>query len=145
MASKITLYKCADDPRTVSKTLTGGAEYDFIARGAININRPTIRIQTATNLSEYNYAYIADYNRYYYIESTTASRADIWDFALRTDVLQTYASDIKALTGTVDRSETLRSGYLQDSDYQAQQYRQIVTKAFPNGMTDDTIILMTVG
>lgn len=143
--STIKLYKSTSDPRAVNKALSSEASYDFIPRGAFSATGGVARIQTATNLSEYNYAYIEDFGRYYFIDSITAERADLWSFTLRTDVLMTYASDIRALTGTVDRQEHLRNGYLQDSQYQAKQYRQITTKSFPNAMTDDTIILMTVG
>lgn len=143
--SSIKLYKSLSDPRSVSKNLTGEAVYDFIPRGAFSATGGVARIQTATNLSAYNYAYIEDFGRYYFIDSITAERADLWSFQLRTDVLMTYADSIRALTGTVDRQEHLRNGYLQDAQYQAKQYRQITAHAFPNAMTNDTIILMTVG
>lgn len=141
----IILYKNASDARTVTKTLSGAASYEFIPRGSFTVTGGTARIESATNLSGYNYAYIEDFNRYYFIDGITSERANIWLFNLRCDVLMTYATQIKNLTGTIDRSETLRDGYLTDSQYIAKQYKQIVTKEFPNGMTDDTIILLTVG
>lgn len=143
--STIKLYKCKSDPREVSKTIESEASYNFTPRGAFNVSGGSVRIQTDTNLSEYNYAYIEDFGRYYYLTEPTAERADLWSFSLRTDVLMSFGAGIRALTGTVDRQEHLRNGYLQDAQYQAKQYRQITTKAFPNSMNSDTIILMTVG
>lgn len=143
--STIKLYKNLSDPREVSKQIVSEAVYNFTPRGPFSATGGVARIQSETNLSEYNYAYIEDFGRYYFITSITAERADLWSFTLRTDVLMTYADDIRALTGTVDRQEHLRNGYLQDAQYQAKQYRQITTKAFPNSMNNDTIILMTVG
>ena len=142
---KIILYKNASDPRALDKSLSGAAEYDFNPRGSFTVTGGAARIESATNLSGYNYAYIEDFNRYYFIDSITSERANLWLLTLRCDVLMTYKSQIGNLTGTIDRSETLRSGYLQDSQYIAKQYRQYVTKTFPNGMTNDSIILLTVG
>ena len=64
---------------------------------------------------------------------------------LREDVLYTFAAQIKDLTVTLDRSETIYNGYLPDSDYTALGYRSITCRAFDKGLTTNSFILMTTG
>lgn len=142
----IDLYNISDDPRVVSKTLGTAVESltDAI-RTPVTAEGGAVTVDTSTDLSGVNYAYISDFGRYYYVEQVTALRNNIWTLTLRTDVLMSFASEIRGLTGTVDRNEGLADAYLQDGQYMAKVYKQITTKAFPNSMDSDSIILMTVG
>ena len=142
----IKLYKSSSDPRVVSKSISDEISYNSAtARDAFDVMGGSVVIATATDLSHYNYAYIVDVGRYYYINDITILRDDVWQLSLSVDVLMTYADDIRALHGTVDRQTNVKNGYISDPEYQALTYSAIVTKAFPNAMTDDHIILMTVG
>ena len=145
MSLTITLYKTSDDKHVVNKTLTDNLSVDGSVRGEFDVTGGNITVESATNLSAYNYCYISDFSRYYFINDITAVRTGVWALSLRVDVLKTYANDIKALTGTVDRQENKYNGYLGDSNYNAMCYSKIVAKTFPNGMTSDNLILMTVG
>ena len=142
----IHLYKCGSDPRTVSKSLTDDITYsDATARDAFDVMGGAIVINTATNISGYNYAYIEDAGRYYYINDITILRNGVWQLSLAIDVLMTYGDQIRALHGTVDRQTNKNNGYISDPEYKALTFSAIVTKAFPNSMTSDSIILMTIG
>ena len=145
MSLSITLYKTADDKHVVNKTLTDNLSVDGTARGEFEVTGGSVTVETSTNLSAYNYCYISDFGRYYFVNRITALRTGLWMLDLRVDVLKTYATNIQALTGTVDRQENKYNGYLGDSNYNAMCYSQIVAKTFPNGMTADNLILMTVG
>ncbi len=143
----IDLYTISDDPRVVNKTVgtTVFTSGDAVPRGSITVTGGSVTIDTTTDLSSVNYAYISDFGRYYFVDEITVLRNNIWVLTLRVDVLKSFASDIIALTGTIDRNEDLADAYLQDGQYVAKMYRQITTKAFPNSMSADNIILMTVG
>ena len=145
MSVSITLYKTDDDRHVVDKTVTDALDVSGEARGEFAVTGGEILVGSSANISNYNYCQISDFSRYYYIERITAVRTDLWSLALRVDVLKTYSAGIKALTGTVDRQENKYNGYLGDSNYNAMCYSQIVAKTFPNGMTSDNLILMTVG
>lgn len=142
----IDLYTITDDPRVVDKTVgTATLSTSGVPRGAITVTGGEVTIETSTDLSGINYAYISDFGRYYYVDDITILRNDVYILRLRVDVLMTYSAEIKTLVGTIDRNEGLADAYLQDGKYIAKVYRQCVTKAFPNSMTADNIILMTVG
>lgn len=145
MSVQVKLYKYTGDVHVVDKVLdeltaiTASCEF----RSEQDILNPELTL-TGSNLSDYNYMYIARYKRYYYIDVSTFPTGK-WIINGHVDVLKSYAAGIKALTGTVSRSETLANGYLPDDRYKAKGYKAIVTKAFPSGVTGDSIILMTVG
>lgn len=58
-----------------------------------------------TKVPEYNYAYIADFKRYYYVTDWVFV-SGMWRAALTVDVLATYKSEILQSTQYVARSET---------------------------------------
>lgn len=143
---QIVLYKCSSDPRVVTKTLSDAITYSTAtARDAFDVMGGSIIIATSSDLSGYNYAYISDVGRYYYIKDITVLRDGVWQLTIAIDVLMTYDSAIRALHGTVDRQTNVNNGYISDPEYNALTFSAIVTKAFPNEMNNDSIILMTIG
>lgn len=143
----ITLYNQANDKRVVNKILgTAIATFsDAVARDSFTVRNGEILINTAIDLSKCNYCYISDLNRYYYINDVIIERKNMWVLSLKCDVLMTFKDGIKSLRGTVDRQENKYNGYIPDGEYKELAYSQITTKAFPNAMNSDTLILMTVG
>lgn len=139
------LYKTTDDPSVVDKTLTNEKSFDNVTiHDTAQILAPILIVTTSENLSSYNYAYIERYNRYYYM-TVEAGTNGLWRLHLKVDVLKTYKESIKQLTGTIDRQEKTFNGYLNDDGYKALAYKEFVTKEFPNAMTNDSFIFMTVG
>lgn len=126
------INKTRCDPLTIM--INNGSEaLQFVPYGFIDLSRA-------------NYCHIDDLNRYYYITDVTADgRTGRWRLNLKCDVLMTFASGIRSLSGTVDRQQNKYNGYIPDGEYKQLAYSQITAKAFPNAMNNDTLILMTVG
>lgn len=142
----IKLYKISDDNEKINKSLGSGLEFSNVSiKETTDVTRPVVRITTSTNLSKYNYMYIEHYGRYYYIERIETTPTGLWVLYTRCDVLMSYKSQILALDGTVTRAESLYNGYLNDPEYKSLAFRKIVTKQFPNAMTSDNLILITIG
>lgn len=142
----VKLYTISDDNKVVSKTLGTTKEYSSVViKEPTDVLAPTVRIQTSDNLSGINYCYIQRYGRYYFVDKIITTPNGFWELSCRCDVLMSYKTQIKALSGTLVRSEKNYNGYLNDSEFKAVAYRKIVTKQFPNAMTEDCFILMTVG
>lgn len=57
-------------------------------------------------IPDYNYAYIEDFNRYYFIDNIISIRNNIWQLHMSVDVLCSYADNIPLITAFVDRSES---------------------------------------
>ena len=129
----IKLYHCSSDPRVVTKDISDMVSYNSAtARDAFAVMGGSIIIATASDLSDYNYAYITDVGRYYYITDITVLRDGVWQLTLSVDVLMTYSDAIRALHGTVDRQTNVNNGYISDPEYKALTFSAIVTKTFPN-------------
>lgn len=137
----IKFYKTSSGNEVVDKKLESEHIVNGTFRGEIDEGRPVFHCEDVSEA--YNYFYWN--GKYFYMDKPKALRTGLYEVRGRIDVLKTYASQIKNLTGTIDRQENKRNGYLIDDKYQAMSYKQIVTKAFPRGMTNDSIILMTVG
>lgn len=146
MAFTVKFYTVSDDPKVVSKSLGTATEFNnVVIKETTDVTAPVLRISSSSNLSGYNYCHIERYGRYYFIEKIETTPDGMWVLHCKCDVLMSYKDQIKSLTGTLIRSETLYNGYLNDSGYKALAYRKIVTKQFPTAMEGDCFILMTVG
>lgn len=142
----IKLYKCGSDPLCVDKTLTDELDVSGTVRDPIDQVNPIVEIEGATAhmLEGYNYMYIEDYARYYFITIQNDSYS-MNTVRGRCDVLSSAKNFLRARTATIKRNERLYNAYLTDPEFNAYAYTNIVTRAFPYGITQDSIILMTVG
>ena len=141
----IKLYKNVSDPKTVNKVLNDPLDVSGTARDPVNVVDPVIEIEgDNATLAGYNYAYIQDFARYYFVTPQADSR-NLNTFSFKCDVLKTAAPWLSQRLATLTRNEKAYNSYLTDPDFNAYAYRNIVTKSFPSGITDDNIILMTVG
>lgn len=93
-SSDITLDKVLESVSTISGTL----------RDSSSIYNPHIIIEQS-DVPSFNYCYIPSFKRYYSLKNITSIRSNIWDIELEVDVLKTYASGIRSLTGVVSRNE----------------------------------------
>lgn len=141
----VKLYTVSDDNKVVSKHLGTSTDFDCVIKETTDVTAPVLRIQTSTNLSGFNYCYIERYGRYYFVDKIETTPNGLWQLYCRCDVLMSYKSQIKTLSGTINRSENTYNVYLNDSEYKALAYRKIITKQFPTAIDDDCFILMTVG
>lgn len=160
MSHEAVFYRVNTDPRTLNKVLGGTLTTQSVnfKEGYDKLN-PVIEIRydpTLTNIytqmDQMNYVRIdtgatnEDFKyRYYFVNRVSIDRTGLFRIELHLDVLMTWQKFIKALTVTLDRSETIFNGYLPDGEYSALGYRAIVCKAFPYALDQDSYVLMTTG
>ena len=143
----ITFYNYDGENNVVNKILTGGVLKTGTTRGEFNVISPTILVNG--NPAEYNYCYIAEFNRYYYIAECRSVRSGVFEMSCRVDVLKTYATDILKCPAIAARSakpET-QNAYLIDDERKPYAPKTVVTKlllpsAFSYG---SSYILQTAG
>lgn len=88
---------------------------------ACNIKTPssveemTVEIASAS-VPSYNYAYIGDFGRYYYVTDIAYNRG-IWEVSLKCDVLASFKSDIGSTSMYFERSSAQKNGDLVDKFY----------------------------
>lgn len=132
---KIVLYKTADENIRVTKSLTDSMELIGFLRGECSVLNPTIEIETDTNITNYNYARIEDFNRYYFITDIVSVNNKFWKVSMRCDVLMTYSSDIKDLTANIKRQKTDFNLMLEDNELSIYADDRVQCFNFPHSLT----------
>lgn len=103
----------------------------------VDLKNPTLTIATSQDISQYNYAYIERYHRYYYIETPRIVRTGIWELTLHSDVLMSYADGILNSQAEFERSADFCNMYLSDPSAPVTQASVCNTRVFPNSPFDN--------
>ena len=112
----ITLYKCTCemDNATKSSYLTSPLSIDGTLRDESNVLNPSITFKATFNPQDYNYAYIKEFNRYYFITNITYVRNDVVRVDFNVDILYTYWEKA-TINGIVERNQYNYNDLVNDS------------------------------
>ena len=102
------LYKTDDSPNTINKTLSDSLELNINLKKDTDIINPELVLKG--DFRGFNYAYIPELNRYYFINSMEQLNFILVKLYLECDVLETYKNDILNSSGIIKRDIT-------DGDY----------------------------
>lgn len=102
----ITLFKNNNNNKVVNKgyKLETYKILNGTFRDEVNILNPTFQIEN-DEVPDCNYCYIADFRRYYYIDSITCIRTGLYELQCSVDVLYTYKDNILSSEQYVSRQE----------------------------------------
>lgn len=147
MAFTISLFKTASENNRVVKVLTDEKQLSGELRNQTSVLNPSIRIESADNISTYNYAYISEFGRYYYITDIVSVRTNCWVVSLRCDVLMSYKDEIQGLNVILNNTqETGLSNYLSSPNWVSMVKTKTDIKVFPLGLSEQgEFILITAG
>lgn len=143
----VKLYRTTSPNNKIGKNLTSEISYTGSLRDSSRVVKPEILIE-ATSLTGYNYAYIPEFNRYYFITEIESYRTGLWLVKMEVDVLETYKTQIKALDCVIEATEDYGgSDYLSNSESWVATVKaktDIIT--FSNGLLNNgEYILITAG
>lgn len=108
-----TLYQNTSEPNRVGKSISPVASLNGVIKDTTSVTDPVIEVQLDVYPSA-NYAYIPEFNRYYFITDIEIETNQLYLIHCKCDVLQTYASQIRACEATLSRQEQLYNLYLPD-------------------------------
>lgn len=100
----INFYSYNGHPNTVNKQLGTFTAIEGDLRQTFDVLRPTVTLRKQPRPT-FNYCYIPDLGRYYFVERVSFEGNNAYELALRIDVLKTYESEILAATGRVSESD----------------------------------------
>lgn len=141
----INLYVNVSEKERVTKTLSLEKSFSGTLREQTSVIDPIISIESTDNLSQYNYMYIPDFGRYYYIRNVESVKNGLWRITGHVDVLMSFKSQILQNSGVIERQENKWNLYLPDPDFQTSNKTQIQTKKFPKGFGNRSYILVISG
>lgn len=135
--------------RTNSTALPqGGQQYNIDLKDACSMIAPVIKLAVGiTNLSAFNYCYLPDFNRYYFIRDWSYDRS-LWFATLSEDVLATWRDRIGSSTQYILRSSAVYDGNVIDTLYPTKAgmtyTKNNAPRIFDDAIGGGTYILSTV-
>ena len=142
----IQLCSNTSEKNKINKAITNGITLSGSLKNESNIVNPSITINI-DNPTIYNYAYIPDFNRYYFITNYISLRTGIWQINLKSDVLMSFKDSILSSEVLINKTETNgKNNYLSGSNWVNNCKTKTDILTFPNGLLDDgKYILITAG
>lgn len=137
------LYVNNSDANKIDKDLTTVTSVNVILKDDTD-NLTPILIMSPNIQQTFNYVYLADFDRYYFVNSVSYSQQR-YLVSLSVDVLMSYASDIKSLTVIADRSSSRFNLYQTDGEISFLNKNDIITLSFPKGFNGTSMILAVNG
>lgn len=138
----VTLYNTTSQPNQMTKTLVNGTNINIQLKAPTNVISPEIVLKNVA-IDGYNYCYIPDFKRYYFIADKDTVYADITTRKLSVDVLMSFSADIKQGLAFLDRQETQRTLLLENASMPNYAETKKQTFVFPNNPLNTlTAILM---
>ena len=143
---QIEFYKNSSEKNKIGKFLSSVLTLNGNLRDECSITSPSILVE-ATSLVDYNYCYIPEFKRYYFISDITSVRNNLWRVSLKCDVLESFKKDILNLSCIVDKQQNQSySNYIDDGSYinRADSFVEIAN--YQNGFNSNgEFILITAG
>ena len=84
---------------------TGIPVVDDAGNEVIDDDSDAVTFSYVTKVLTANYAYIPDFNRYYFITDIVSAGRNLWQVTMSVDVLMSYYGEIMDLTALIDRNE----------------------------------------
>ena len=143
---QIKFYKNSSEKNKIGKSLSSELTLNGNLRDECSITSPSILVE-ATSLVDYNYCYIPEFKRYYFISDITSVRNNLWRVSLKCDVLESFKKDILNLSCIVDKQQNQSySNNIDDGSYinRADSFVEIAN--YQNGFNSNgEFILITAG
>lgn len=118
MAFNVNFYNFAKRENSTYRPGGSGSSYSCILKESSSIANPTIILDVGTGDDpSWNYAYIQQFNRYYYVSDWTWIQNRLWQASLTTDLLATFRDYIGASNMYVLRSSAAYDGSIIDNYY----------------------------
>lgn len=142
----LSLFINNSEKNKLNKSLSSELKFNGKLREESSVVNPSIMVQ-ATNPSSYNYAYIPEFNRYYFITDMVSIRTGIWEISMHVDVLMSFKDGIKNTSIILSDTETTgQTNYMSGEQWAAEVKNTTTIKMFPHSLpTTGKYILITAG
>ena len=143
---QIEFYKNSSEKNKIGKSISNKLTLSGNLRDECSITSPSILVES-TSLVNYNYCYIPEFKRYYFISDIVSVRNNLWRVSLKCDVLESFKSDILKLSCIVDKQQNQSyNNNIDDGSYinRADSFVEIAN--YQNGFNSSgEFILITAG
>lgn len=142
---KIIFYNTTSGNNVINKVLTNATEFDIKFKDSTDVKNPMVILRSDT-IVNFNYAFIENFNRYYFVERVELYPNSIYNIYLRCDVLETYKEDILKCEGNISQQKQNVNNYY-DSGYKTELRKEVDIYKSDVSLSENksTIILATIG
>lgn len=148
---QISLFTCTAENERVDKSqyLSNRFVLEGEFRNESSIIDPVITIEK-TNPADfhYNYMWIEEFQRWYYINEFITIRNNLWELHAHVDVLYTWRTDIEKMKAIIDKSAdpNLANLYIDDGSFVMDSRKYNLVIPFTTGLSQDgEFILICAG
>ncbi len=143
---EIYLYVNNSPKNKIDKVLSNEISYAGTLRNETSVINPVIMLESY-NISNYNYAFIPDFGRFYFISDIISIRNGLWEVHLKVDVLESFKTEIKSLEVILKNSQTTgATNYIMGDVWKTNVKETTNILTFPNGLSESgEFILITAG
>lgn len=152
----IHLYVTNSEKNRLRKNLVDEIQFEGTLKSETSITTPVFVIEYDGIFNRWNYAYINDFGRWYFVDNIVSIRNKLWEFHCSVDVLQTYSSDILKSTALLNSAAKVtshgsiyakdRNSYISSNKYVTSVKASTEIIKFPNALLDQgEWILVTAG
>lgn len=132
MSFSVILYDNKSPVEKIGKNLTDSHTIsDVLLKRDTSILRPVLLVNSVQDIYTYNYMYISEFSRYYFIDDIRSVHDNLWEISAHVDVLETYKTKILANTAVIKRQQNKYNLYLDDPEFKTYNNEQIQTLKFP--------------
>ena len=138
MSINVAFYTFSKKSNSTAQPTGTGTIYACTFLDAADILQPVVKLDVTHNntVTAYNYCYISDFKRYYYVTRWYFDRG-LWHAVMAVDPLASWKTAIGSYTGYVLRASAASNGSIKDTFYPAKADPVHVTKAIAlTGWTD---------
>lgn len=130
----------------IGKNLTEGLSFSVDLKAGTSVLKPVLLLASpaANPLYGYNYMYIQEFGRYYFIDDIKSVRNNMWEISAHVDVLETYRTQILANSAVIKRQQNLYNLYLDDPEFKTYNNSRVQTKRFPVNLFNKNLSYMLV-
>lgn len=131
MGFSVDLYNNESPVEKIGKNLTNSHTIsDVLLKRDTSILRPVLVVNSVQDIYTYNYMYISEFGRYYFIDDIRSVHDNIWEISAHVDVLETYKAEILSNTAVLRRQEKKFNLYLDDPEFKTYNNERVQTKRF---------------
>lgn len=141
---EIITYSLTEDGHHIPKHYTPVGTLTGSVRDSVDIENPTIRIDHA-GTDTFNYIYVPEFNRYYYVLDRVQVRTGITDLICHVDVLESFYRQFIYSPMIASRSDSTYNKFIPDGERVFQQDQLHLYKNLGGFSGDFSMIMVTVG
>ena len=143
---EITLCVNNSEKNKLGKTLSNLNIFSGSLKEVTSAINPIV-IMELENPTGYNYAYIPEFGRYYFIDDIVSIRTGLWRISMKVDVLESFKNEIRGIPVILsDSTETGKELYLPGKVWKSKVKELTDIVQFPTGLPDNGyFILITAG